>query len=151
MTLVFVLTACRYHAVEHSRRDIAAKFYLTGRRNISGNISHLEGAVSHCSFNFRACHYSIVPSECGGIIYQVNQAKFSQEVTNRAVFAQSVTGNHPVDKSFVKDSNGVAHHSVAYIKRVKPFRDLFIILGAGTVAGVAVFHIVFHMVWEGNA
>lgn len=151
MTLAFVLTACRYHAVENSRRDMAAKFYLFGWRSIFGNISHLEGSVSHCSFYFRACHYSIVPSKCSGIIYQVDQAKFTQEVTNRAVFAQSVTGNHPVNKSLVKDSHGIAHHSVVYIKRVKPLRNLFIIFGAGTVAGVAVFHVVFHMVWEGNA
>lgn len=138
----------QHHAVEAWRCDVTLGFCSFNWRCIFGNVCHPESTVSHCRFNFRAGQDCIITSECGCIIYEVDQSNLTQKITDRNVFTHSVACNYPVNVPSVINRHGIAHHSVIIIKRVQPVSNLIVINRAGTVTGISVFHVFFHMVWR---
>lgn len=155
MELIKSVQFTKGQLIEAAQEDIAAisdalQCYMPCAANKSLQKSLILKKIALASLNakLRAGQDCIITSECGCIIYEVDQSNLTQKITDRNVFTHSVTCNYPVNVPSVINRHGIAHHSVIIIKRVQPVSNLIVINRAGTVTGISVFHVFFHMVWR---
>mgnify|MGYP004716109219 CR=1 FL=1 len=147
---MILLANAQHHAV-NEWRDVFILNELLSRWCISRDVAHPKNAADYLTFDLLRSINSVIASERGCVVYQIDQAKLPKKTTDSSVLSQPRAGKHSVNKTIVIDGYRVAHHSKIITICIHPFGDLFIIFRSGAFAGLAILHCIFRMVGRGNA